>query len=70
MNPRMILLTTAAAAALGAAAATEVAGAAPTAGLRVAPSSYTAPHRQHAGMQTSLRAKKLLHNPGLPPWIP
>jgi hypothetical protein len=78
MKPRMILLTAAAAAAL-AGAATQIAGTVPTDGpssgslnaLRTVQSKSKAPSRQHAaGAQISARAKRLLHNPGLPPWIP
>lgn len=77
MKPRMIVLTAAAAAALAGAAAQL--GAVPTDGpgsgslnaLPTVQSSTKAPSRQHAaGAQTSARAKRLLHNPGLPPWIP
>src|SRR3954453_22564165 len=75
MKPRMILLTAAAAAALVGAAG-HTARAAPTDALssgsqdaiRIAQSNYKAPDR-HRG-ETSARAKRLLHNPGLPPWFP
>lgn len=75
MKPLMILVTAAAAAALTGAAA---AGAVPTddhtsASLNapsLVHSSRKAPDRQSAGPQASARAKRLLHNPGLPPWIP
>jgi len=67
MNPRMILLTTAAAASFAAAA--QAAAAAPTDG-RSAGSTCAAPARQHASAQISTRAQRLLHNPGLPAWIP
>ena len=78
MKPRMILLNAAAAATLAGAAA-QIAGAAPTDGpssgslnaLRTVQSESKAPALGHAaGAQTSARAKKLLHNPGLPAWIP
>jgi hypothetical protein len=73
----MILLTATAAAALAGAAA-QTAGAVPTDGpssgstaaLRIVQSSGKAPYRKHAATQASTRAKRLLHNPGLPPWIP
>jgi hypothetical protein len=74
MKPRMILLTAASAAALagGAAAGAVLAddGSSGSPNVRMAKSSSKAPHGQHAGAQTSARAKRLLHNPGLPAWIP
>ena len=63
MNARMILLTTLAASAFAAAAAQTTGAASQT----VKPSSK-ASYRQHA--VGSLRTKWLLHNPGLPAWIP
>jgi hypothetical protein len=68
MKARMIVLTAVAAAALGA-AATQIAGAVGDDG-RSSVSAGALPVAQSSYEQASARAERLLHNPGLPPWIP
>ena len=74
MKPRMILVATAAAAGLAAATAAGVVltdgGSSGSPNARMAQPSGKASNRQLAGAQTSAKAQRLLHNPGLPAWIP